>query len=125
MNIVLWVVQGLLALAFLMVGFGHGFNAEKIQEMPRMGWIKAVPRPLMTFIGIAEIAGGLGVILPMLTGIQPWLTPLAAVLLGVVMFLAILFHLRRKEYPVIGGNVILLLLAAFIAYGRWYLFLTR
>lgn len=125
MNIALWVAQGLLAFGFVMVGFGHAFKAEKIQDLPRMSWIKAVPRALMTFIGVAEIAGGLGVLLPMAAGVETWLTPLAGALLVVVMVLAIGFHLRRKEYPVIRGNVILGLLAAFVAWGRWDLFLTK
>jgi hypothetical protein len=119
MNIVVWIAQGLLALGFLTVGYGHAFNAAKMREMPRMEWIKAIPPALMTFIGAAEMAGGLGVLLPMVTGIWPWLTPIAAGLLAVVMLLAIFFHLQRREFAIIRGNVILLLLAAFVAWGRW------
>lgn len=122
MNIVLWVAQALLALGFVMVGFGHLFRLEQLKAQPRIGWISAVPKPLMNFIGAAEIAGGLGALLPMLTGILPWLTPLAAALLAVVMLLAILFHVRRKEYASTMGNGVLLLLALFVAWGRWDLF---
>lgn len=122
MNIALWVVQGLLSLSFVGAGYMHAFGTEKAAGQPQMAWMKAVSKPLLTFIGLAEIAGGLGVILPMLTGILPWLTPLAAALLAVVMLLAALFHLPRKEYQSIVFNLVLLALAAFVAWGRWSLF---
>jgi hypothetical protein len=60
-------------------------------------------------------------VLPALTGILPWLTPVAAALLALVMLLAALFHVPRREYQNIGANVVLLLLVAFIAYGRFVL----
>jgi hypothetical protein len=62
--------------------------------------------------------GGLGAILPAVTGIQPWLTPLAAALLALVMLLAFVFHIMRREYPNLAINSILFLLAVFVAYGR-------
>jgi hypothetical protein len=122
MNVVLWVLQALLGFAFTGLGFNHAFRAEKLAGAPRMAWITAVPRPLMTFIGIAETAGGLGLVLPMLTGVAPWLTPLAAALLAVVMLLAAVFHLQRKEFANIRGNLMFMLLAAVVAWGRWALF---
>jgi hypothetical protein len=122
MNIVLWVAQALLGLGFVMVGMNHAFRAEQLKAQRGMGWMSAVPKPLMTFIGLAETAGGLGVVLPALTGILPWLTPLAAALLAVVMALAFGFHVARKEYPNLLPNTVLFLLAAFVAWGRWDLF---
>lgn len=116
-DIAIWVAQGLLALGFGTVGFNHAFRVEKLQAVPRMDWIKAVPPRVMTFIGLAEMAGGLGVLLPMLTGVLPWLTPLAAALLAVVMVLAFIFHVQRKEYPNLGINTFLFLVAAFVAWG--------
>lgn len=80
-------------------------------------WIGALPRWLMTFIGICEMAGGVGIVLPALTGILPWLTPLAAALLALVMLLAFGFHVFRREYPNLAINTILFLLAVFVAYG--------
>ena len=81
----------------------------------------AIPAGLRRFIGAAEILAGIGLILPALTGILPWLTPLAAVGLIIVMVGAVIFHIPRKEYPNIAFNVILLALAAFVAYGRFVL----
>jgi uncharacterized membrane protein len=119
MNIVLWILQGLLAAVFLMVGRIHAFQFEKAKENPRIAWVKDIPRGLLTFIGICEILGAVGLILPALTGILPWLTPLAALLLAVMMFLATGFHMRRHEQWI--GNLILLALLVFVAYGRWVL----
>ena len=71
--------------------------------------------------GAAEILGALGVILPRLTGILPVLTPLAAACLALIMAVAISLHARRKEYSAIGVTGLLFLMAAFVAYGRWFL----
>jgi uncharacterized membrane protein YphA (DoxX/SURF4 family) len=123
LNIALWVAQALLAISFLAVGFNHAFKIENMKPMPGMGWINRIPAGLMTFIGFAEMAGGLGVLLPALTGILPWLTPLAAAGLALVMLLAAIFHIpqRETEGRNIITNLVLLALAAFVAYGRWML----
>jgi len=117
MDIVLWVLQVLLASAFLIAGVNHAFRYDQVK--PRMSWVAAVPRGLVTFIGICEILGAIGLILPALTGIWPWLTPLAALGLVAIMLLAAAFHVTRSEYSSIITNLILLVLAAFLAYGRW------
>ena len=119
MNIVLWIVQVLLGVAFLMAGVTHAFQYERAKA--QFKWVADVPRSLVTFIGICEILGAIGLILPALTGILPWLTPLAGVGLAVIMLLAAGFHVMRREYPNIVVNLILLALAAFVAYGRWVL----
>jgi uncharacterized membrane protein YphA (DoxX/SURF4 family) len=110
MNIALWVAAVLVALAFLMAGTLKAFRYEQAKK--QLPWVKNVPRGLVTFIGSVEILGVLGLILP-------WLTPLAAV--GLVMVLAIGFHAPRHEYSGMGTNLFLLLLAAFVAYGRFVL----
>ncbi len=117
MNIILWIVQVLLAAVFLGAGVLHGFQYERARE--QLKWPTAVPQGLMTFIGVSEILGAVGLILPALTGILPWLTPLAAAGLALMMLLASGFHAMRREYPNIAFNVILLALAAVVAYGRF------
>ncbi len=119
MNIVLWIMQALLGLAFLGAGYNHGFRAEQMKSQQGGQWVAALPRGLLTFIALCEFLGGVGVILPAVTGILPWLTPLAAALLAVMMLLAAGFHLMRREYPNIVFNLVLLALAAFVAYGRF------
>lgn len=121
MNVALWIVQGVVAVIFLMAGFMKAFNAEQARTMDQMAWINDLPAGLVTFIGISEMLGGLGAILPAITGVLPWLTPLAAALLGVVMLLAAIFHLTRGEYQSIAVNLVLLALAAFVVYGRFML----
>lgn len=119
MNIILWIAQGLLGLGFIAAGYNKAFRAQQAAAQPAMAWMSAVSPPLLRFIGLAEIAGGLGVLLPMLSGVLPWLTPVAAALLALVMILASGFHFSRKEYPAIVINIVLLLLALFVAWGRW------
>jgi VIT1/CCC1 family predicted Fe2+/Mn2+ transporter len=68
---------------------------------------------------VSELLGGLGLLLPALTGTLPWLTPLAAAGLALIMLLAMGFHATRREAPAIVFNSILLVLAAFVAYGRF------
>jgi len=71
------------------------------------------------FIAVAEVLAGIGLILPVLTGVLPWLTPLAAVGLMIVLAGAVIFHIRRKEYPNILFKLVLLAMTAFVAYGRF------
>lgn len=118
MNTVLWILQILLAIIFLGVGVTHAFRYERAKEQNMTKWMAAVPRPLMTFIGICEILGTVGVILPALTGILKGLTPLAALGFVVLMILAAIFHAPRREYQNIVGNVVVLAIAAFVLYGR-------
>lgn len=116
MNIALWIVQILLGLMFLMAGSTKAFSYEKAKAS--LPWVKDSTKGLVTFIGVAELLGGLGLILPYAFGIAPILTPIAAFGLGVVMILAAGFHAKRKEYQGIGMNIILLALALFVAIGR-------
>jgi len=117
MNIVLWLVQVLLALVFLMAGAPKAFQYERAKAP--MEWVADVPQGLVTFIGSAEMLGAVGLILPALTGILPRLTPLAAVGLVIVMLLAGGFHVTRREYSHVVTNLVLFALAAFVAYGRF------
>jgi uncharacterized membrane protein YphA (DoxX/SURF4 family) len=76
---------------------------------------------LHTIIGVLEILGGAGLVLPALTRIQPRLTPLAAAGLALVMVGAAVWHITRGEFPNIGINVANFVMLAFLAYGRWRL----
>ena len=118
MNIALWVVQVLLAAAFGAAGFSK--LTMPIAELVEMvgPWATDVPALLVRFIGLSELLGAIGLILPALTRIQPRLTTLAAVGLGLVMILAAIFHATRGEFSGIAPNVVLLALTGFVAYGR-------
>ena len=119
MNIALWIVQALLALAFLMSG-GMKLMRSKEELAPMMGWVEDVSPNTIRLIGLLEVLGAIGLILPALTGILPWLTPLAAVGLVLIMVGAIVTHLRRDETIMIMPPVILLVLSAFVAYGQFF-----
>lgn len=118
MNIALWVVQGLLAVMFLMAGIMKASKAkEELAE--RMAWVNDFSASTIKTIGILEILAAIGLILPWATNILPWLTPVAAVALVLTMIGAAITHVRRSEFSNVGMNVMLLVLAAFVAYGRF------
>ena len=116
LHIGLWVVQGLLALAFGMSGLMK-LGTPYAELAAKFAWARATAEPLVKFIGVAEVAGALGLILPALTRIKPMLTPLAAAGFVVIMILATALHLRLGEMPL--PNFILGGLAAFVAWGRF------
>jgi putative oxidoreductase len=116
MHIALWVVQILLTALFLMTGAMKAFMP--LHEVAKtMRWVPDVPVGLVRFIGLAELAGALGLILPSATKIQPKLTPLAAVGLGVVVLLGAILHFTRGEGALTPLNFILAAMAAFVAWG--------
>ena len=113
----LWVVQVLLAVAFGMSGLMK-LSTPIADLAAQMAWVGSVPPMLVRFIGAAELAGAIGLILPALTRIQPRLTALAAVGLIVVMVLASVVHATRGEFGMLPVTVVLGALAAFVAWGR-------
>lgn len=117
-HITLWVLQALLALFFLMVGYSHALMPFD-QIAQQATWMQHVPRALSRFIGYAELAGGLGLVIPAATRIAPWLTPLAALGLAMIMILAIPFHIRRGEANVIWMHALIAVVALFVVWGRW------
>jgi len=117
MKYALWIVQGLLALAFFLAGLMKLTQPMDVLETS-MGWPAALPAPLVRFIGLAELLGAIGLILPALTRIRPGLVPLAAAGLTLIMLLATLFHVSRGEGAMTPVNLVLGAMAAFVAYGR-------
>ncbi len=120
MNVVLWVAAGLLAVLYLFAGgMKLATPREKLLENPNMGWAADFSAAAVKGVGAVEILGALGLILPRALDIAPVLTPLAATGLAVVQIGAIIVHARRKETKALPMNVVLLLLAAFVAVGRF------
>ena len=118
MNIALWIVQVSLALFFLAAGSIQLMRPKaKLAEL--MAWVEDFSARTVRLIGILEILGAIGILLPALTGIFPWLTSPAAVGLLLTMIGAAITHARRSEYSMIAINIVLLVLAAFVAYGRF------
>jgi|SRR5580658_350404 uncharacterized membrane protein len=117
MNVALWIVQGMLAFAFAAAGGMKLFAYEKYKATSEKNGPSGLTRGLISFIGAAELAGAIGIVLPMAAGIAPWLSGGAAVGLSTIMLLAIGYHVRRHESLVAPG--ILFVLAVFVALGRF------
>lgn len=115
MTTVLWIVQGLLAAAFL--GAGAGKLMKSPDELVEMGMDYAddFSGGQIKTIGALEVLGGVGVVVPAAVGVVPVLTGLAAVGLVLTMLGAIVTHVRRGEYPMIVVNLILGAMAGFVA----------
>ena len=120
MGTALWVVQGLLAVLFLMVGVMK--ITQPIEKLAvRMAWVTRFSPSIVRLIGALEVLAAIGLVVPALTGILPVLTPLAAVGLILTMVGAMATHATHGEYGNMAGNFVLLALAAFVAYGRFVL----
>jgi uncharacterized membrane protein YphA (DoxX/SURF4 family) len=115
MNVTLWLLQVLLALAFLAHGFMFLFPpADLVAVMDANIW-----KPFRLFLGVAEVAAGIGLVVPGVTRIKPWLVPLAAALLLPIMIGATVYHLSRAEYGSSVTTTLLVVLLASVAYLRW------
>lgn len=119
MNIALWVLQVVLGIYFIGVGVTHFVLPEGLPET--ISWMYDLSDTVHYVAGTAEILGGIGLILPTLTKIQPSLTVWAALGLVVIMVLAAFWHFGREEYQNVVQNVVLGGLLGFVAYGRWRL----
>ena len=108
MNVALWIAQGLLAATYLMVGSMKVFQPTKVRENLGITWAHGRPDQYIRFVGTTEVLAREGFILPLVTGILPWLTVLAGIGLTLVQLLAIFTeHLPKKEYKVIPLNIVL------------------
>jgi uncharacterized membrane protein YphA (DoxX/SURF4 family) len=114
MNIVLWILQALLAAAFLAHGLLFLFPPPEIAAMMNA----SLPRWFQLFLGVAEILAAVGLILPGLTRILPWLVTWAAVGIMIVMVSATIYHVVRGELGSAATTLLLLAMAAFVAYMR-------
>jgi len=119
MSIALWVVQVLLAAAFVVSGATKLWQPKE-KLVKNMAWVEDFSQGSVRIIGAVEVLGAIGIVLPALTGIVPSLTPLAALGLVLTMIGAALTHLRRAEYGPIAVSAVVLILAAFVAYGRFF-----
>jgi uncharacterized membrane protein YphA (DoxX/SURF4 family) len=118
MNIALWVLQVVLALAFLTSGGMKLMSTkEKLTADPRMGWANDFEGSHIKLIGLSEVLGAVGLVAPWALRIAPVLTPIAAAGLCVLMIGAARTHQRRKEPTIVP--MVLALLSALVAIGRF------
>jgi uncharacterized membrane protein YphA (DoxX/SURF4 family) len=118
MNVAVWVLQVLLALAFLVAGVVKSTQPRQ-KLATSMGWVEDFSDNTVRTIGVLELLAGIGLLLPSVTGVATVLVPLAAVGLALLMLLAALTHRRRGETQMIGINAALLLVAVVVAWARF------
>ncbi|GAA3643134.1 DoxX family protein [Nonomuraea antimicrobica] len=118
MNVLLWIVQAALAGLFGMSG-----QVKLLQPKERLAgrypWVDDFSQGAVRFIGVMEVLGAIGVVVPAVTGIVPVLTPIAATGLAVIAVLGAGTHVRRKEPQGVAITAVLLVLTAFVAWGRF------
>jgi len=118
MNTALWIAQILLALLFATAGLLK-LRQPREKLVASMGWVEDFSGGFVKFVGGVELLGALGLILPAVTDIAPILVPIAATGLAVAQVGAAIVHVRRKEPRFIIGNLVLIAIAVFIAWGRF------
>jgi hypothetical protein len=121
MNVFLWIVQGALAALFLFAGAMKLLQSKKrLADSGRgMAWVEDFSEGTVKLIGGLEVLAAIGLILPAVTGIAPILVPVTAVGLVLMQASAAYTHLRRKERQVVPINVLLIVLAVVVAWGRF------
>ncbi len=119
MNIVLWIIAGVLAAVFLAAGLMKLLQPKEKLAAAGMAWTEDFAPGMIKTIGLLEILAAVGLILPAALNIAPVLVPLAATGLVIVMIGAAITHARRKEAQGIGMTLVLLVLAAVVVWGRF------
>ncbi|SMG17053.1 DoxX family protein [Arenibacter troitsensis] len=116
LNVLLWIAQGLIALTLIWAAYAK--LLQPIEETAKMlPWALDNPK-LLTFTGIIDLLGGIGIILPAALKIQPKLSVYAAYGTIVLMIAASIFHVSRGESSLIGMNIFFFMLAVFVVWGR-------
>ncbi|WP_326585367.1 DoxX family protein [Streptomyces sp. NBC_00481] len=119
MHILLWILAGVLAAIFLAVGLMTVLRPKEKLAAAGMGWVEGVNPVAVKALGALEVLAAVGLTLPALVDIAPILVPLAATGLIALMIGAAITHARQKETPMIMLNLVLLAMAAVVAWGRF------
>jgi uncharacterized membrane protein YphA (DoxX/SURF4 family) len=119
MNAFLWVLAGLLALVFLAAGATKLTRPKAKLAETGQGWVEDFSAAAVKGIGLLEVLAAVGLVLPAAVDIAPVFVPLAATGLGLMMVGAGITHARRREFPLIAVNTVMLAVAAVVAWGRF------
>lgn len=119
MYIILWIVQGILAIKLVSVSFTHAFQRSLPTMQEAIQKLGKASRPILTLVAISTFIGALGLILPGILGVTPRITPVTAGILSIILLVSLFFHVRSREKPKIFVSLVLFALAAFVAWGRW------
>jgi hypothetical protein len=117
-NLLLWILAGVLALVFLGAGATKAVLPRATLQR-QMAWVADVPQPLVRAVGGLQVLGAIGLVLPAAVGIAPVLVPIAATGLAATMAGAVVVHLRRHEPAMIAVNLVLLALLLVVAVLRF------
>jgi uncharacterized membrane protein YphA (DoxX/SURF4 family) len=121
MNLILWIIAGLLAVVYLASGTGKLIvPKEKLAAFPGGGWVEDFSASSVKAIGALEVLAAVGLVLPAATGIAPVLVPLAALGLVLIMGGAVITRLRRHEPKPMVADLVYLALLVFVAFGRFF-----
>lgn len=121
MDTVLWVFQVILTIKLLSTAIIHALQQNKDTMRQAIARLGTASKPLLWISAVLMLVGCLGLILPGVLHFLPWLTPLCAALLAVMLLISIPLHVKSREKPMIFVSIILFAMAAFLAYGRWVL----
>ncbi|MBO9619759.1 MAG: DoxX family protein [Niabella sp.] len=120
-NSILWILQVVMALSFLYSGVCKTvFSEKKLVTIGQTG-VEGLSPVFIKFIGVSELAGAAGLILPLYFNIAPWLTPVAALCLALIMPFAARIHYRRNEPRNVLTNIIYFIIGILIAWGRIFI----
>ncbi|MFF7945140.1 DoxX family protein [Nocardia gamkensis] len=119
MNIVLWILQAVLAAVFLGAGLTKIARRKEQLVAPLGEWVNSFSASGLKMLGLVEVLGAVGLVVPPLVGVAPVLSPLAAVGIIVIMVGAVVAHARDSAGPKIAMNIALGVFAAVVAWGRF------
>lgn len=119
MNILLWVLQVALAWFCIAGGFFQIFKIDQLKQ--NVASMRALPRALWAFFGAFSCVAGLGLILPGAINVFPTLTAMAAAAVAVESLVICAIYVFYRDFPPLGFSIVMAILAAFIAYGRFVL----
>jgi uncharacterized membrane protein YphA (DoxX/SURF4 family) len=120
MDILLWILQAILAIKCLSTALIHGVQQEKDSMRQARQRLGAVSRFILPAAAVLLLLCALGLILPQALGFLPWLTPLSAAVLAVMLLISIPLHIQSRDKPMIFVSVILFAFSAIVVFGRWY-----
>ena len=116
MIVAYWIVAGIAALVFIAAGAMKLARPKEALAASGMAWTEDFTSPSVKLIGLAEVLGGIGLILPMLTGVAPILSPIAGAALAILMIGAAITHIRRNEPPIPIALVVIAAAAAILGF---------
>ncbi|MGF6928801.1 hypothetical protein QFZ48_004301 [Chitinophaga sp. W2I13] len=118
MNIILWIIQGLLSTFFILPGYGKiaGSKEKHIADGHLKPSRSIIP---IRILGVLELLGCIGIIVPWLSGIAPIMTPMAAAAFCSIMLAGMVVHVRKKEYKMLPMLIVVFILSAIVAYFRF------